>query len=43
MIIVEELAAELKIKLAAELRDALSDVFRLGLEILVVIKSDLHG
>ena len=43
VIIVEQLAAELQIKLAAKLRNALSDVFRLCLEILVVIKSDLHG
>ena len=42
MIIVEQLAAEFKIKLAAELIDALSDVLALQLYILVIGKTDFE-
>ena len=41
MIVVEQLAAELKIKLAAELVDTLSDTLALKLYILVIGKTDL--
>ena len=41
MIVVEQLAAELKIKLAAELLDALSDMLTLELYILIIGKTDL--
>ena len=42
VIVVKKFAAEFQVELAAELGDALSDVFRLGLEIFAVIKSDPH-
>ena len=40
--IVEELAAQFHIELAVELRNALTDVLRLYLEVLIVIESYLH-
>ena len=43
VVIVEQLAAELKVQLAAELGDALPDVLRLHGEILAVVKTDVHG
>ena len=39
MVVVEEFAAKLQVKLAIELGDALTDVFRLNLQILLVVKS----
>ena len=43
VVVVEQLAAELKVQLAAEMRDALLDVRRLGRNVFVVVKSDfLH-
>ena len=42
MVIVKELAAELEIQLAAELRDPFFDMFRLNPQVFVIIKSDLH-
>ena len=43
VVIVEQLAAELQIQLAAELVDASKDVFSLFADIKVVVESDLHG
>ena len=39
VVIVEELAAEFEIQLAAEFADAVADVLRLQLEVLVVVKA----
>ena len=38
--IVKQLAAEFKVQLAAEMRDALLDVRRLGCNVLFVVKTD---
>ena len=40
VVVVEQLAAELKVQLAAEMRDALLDVRRLGCNVLFVVKTD---
>jgi hypothetical protein len=40
VIVVEELAAEFQVQLAAELRDAFSDLLRLRGEIFLIVKSD---
>jgi biofilm protein TabA len=43
VVVVKEFAAELQIQLAAELTDALADLFRLHPEVFVVVKADrLH-
>ena len=43
VVVVKELAAELQIQLAAELTDALADLFRLHPEVFIVVKADrLH-
>ena len=43
VVVVEEFAAELQIQLAAELTDALADLFRLHPEVFIVVKADcLH-
>ena len=43
VVVVKQLAAELEVQLAAEVRDALLDVRRLGRNVFVVVKSDfLH-
>ena len=42
MVVVEQLAAELQIQLAAELGAPRRDVLRLQLQVLVVVKTDLH-
>ncbi len=42
MIVIEQLAAELQIELAAELRDALSNVGGLQLDIFLVVESLSH-
>ena len=39
MVIVEELAAEFEVQLAAEFADAVAYVLRLELEVLVVVKA----
>ena len=43
MVVVEELAAELQIELAAELVDAVADVLCLQRDVLVVVESYAHG
>ncbi len=44
MIVIEKLAAEFQVKLAAEFGNAFFDVCRLGFNVLCVIKSDFgHG
>ena len=43
VVVVEELASELEIKLASELRYAFPDVLRLGLQVEVVVKTHFHG
>ncbi len=43
MVVVEELAAEFQVQLAAELADALPDVLGLQGQVLVVIETDAHG
>ena len=40
MVVIVELAAEFQIQLAAELGDPVTDMLRLSLQILVVIKCD---
>ena len=40
VVVVEQLAAELQVQLAAEMRDALLDVRRLGCNVLFVVKTD---
>ena len=42
VVVVEELASELEVKLAPELVDAASDVLRLKCDVLVVVKSLAH-
>ena len=42
VVVVEQLAAELQIQLAAELGAPRRDVLRLQLQVLVVVKTDLH-
>ena len=42
VVVVEEFAAQFHIELAVELRNALTDVLRLYLEVLVVIESYFH-
>jgi hypothetical protein len=43
VVVVKELAAELQVQLAAELGNALSDVGGLGIQILLIVKTDLSG
>ena len=43
VVVVEQLAAELQVELAAELRDALADARRLRVDVLLVVKARLHG
>ena len=43
VVVVEELAAELEVELAAELPHALADVLGLQLDVLVVVESGAHG
>ena len=43
MVVVEQLAAELEVELAAELGDALLDVLGLQADVLIVIESLAHG
>ena len=40
VVVVEQLAAELQIQLAAELGDALFDLLGLGGEVLLIVKTD---
>ena len=42
VVVVEELAAELEVELAAELVNALADMLRLELDVLVVVKTNAH-
>ena len=42
MEIIKQLAAEFQVKLAAELADPLPDMLRLNLQVLLIVKSDLH-
>ena len=43
MVVVEQLAAELQVQLAAELVDAVADVLGLQRDVLVVVESLAHG
>ena len=43
VVVVEELAAELEVELAAELSHAFADVLGLQLDVLVVVESGAHG
>ncbi len=40
--IIKQFAAEFQVKLAAELADPLPDMLRLNLQVLLIVKSDLH-
>ena len=42
VVVIKQLAAELQIQLAAELRPPRRDVLRLQLQVLLIVKSDLH-
>ncbi len=42
MKIIKQLAAEFQVKLAAELADPIPDMLRLNLQILLIVKADLH-
>jgi hypothetical protein len=43
VVVVEQLATELQVELASELRDALADARRLRVDVLLVVKARLHG
>ena len=43
VVVIEELSAELEVELAPELVDALANVRGLHLDVLVVVKADLHA
>ena len=43
MVVIEQLAAELQIQLAAELADPLADMLSLQSQVFIVIETDAHG